>query len=191
MFIKQLKIVVAFVLVAVALGASTLAYRAAEPSAPAASKPLSEVEALRKEVELLRLNLLVVLEKVRAQEAELVALRGKGDKEAAIAEEIRRRTLAERVRSRELEALKDREEAAANDKAIRLWKDLLDRERAKAQDPVKQVEAAIAFLRSTSDAAAKKRALEALEAAVKTLREQEGGAPDKAKGSIPGPDPKK
>jgi hypothetical protein len=37
---------------------------------------LSEVEALRRENEFLKLNLEVVLEKVRAQEAELRALRG-------------------------------------------------------------------------------------------------------------------
>ena len=38
-------------------------------------RPLNELEALRKENELLKLNLLVVLEKVRAQEAELHAVR--------------------------------------------------------------------------------------------------------------------
>ena len=43
---------------------------------PDRGKPPSEVETLRKENELLRLNLQVVLEKVRAQEAELHALRG-------------------------------------------------------------------------------------------------------------------
>src|SRR5262245_57546834 len=64
------------------LGATGLAWRggdratAADP--PARGKPPSEVEALRKEIELLRLNLQVVLEKVRSQEEELRALRGKG-----------------------------------------------------------------------------------------------------------------
>src|SRR5205807_9616728 len=68
-------------LAVVALGAGGVAYRPAgaqtvQPTKRAEGKPQSEVEALRKEVELLRLNLLVVLEKVRAQEAELRALRG-------------------------------------------------------------------------------------------------------------------
>ena len=40
-------------------------------------KPLTEVEALRKELELTKLNLQVVLEKVRDQEAQLQALRNK------------------------------------------------------------------------------------------------------------------
>src|SRR5262249_25300281 len=46
------------------------------------SKPISEVEALRKEVELLQVNLRVVLEKVRALEAENAALKGATPKAA-------------------------------------------------------------------------------------------------------------
>src|SRR5262249_40535213 len=81
MLMAKLKVVVGVVLVTVALGAGGVAYRTADaqtvqPPRRAEGKPQSEVEALRKEVELLRLNLLVVLEKVRAQEAELTALRG-------------------------------------------------------------------------------------------------------------------
>jgi RNA polymerase sigma factor (sigma-70 family) len=81
MFLTKLKVVVGVVLVVVALGAGGVAYRsesagAAPPQKRAEGKPQSEVEALRKEVELLRLNLLLVLEKVRAQEAELSAFRG-------------------------------------------------------------------------------------------------------------------
>jgi hypothetical protein len=53
------------------LGTSGLIYRAAGQSAPGSKRPLSELEALRRENELLKLNLEVVLEKVRAQEAEL------------------------------------------------------------------------------------------------------------------------
>src|SRR5262249_30049449 len=47
---------------------------------PATGRPLTELEALRKENELLKLNLEVVLEKVRTQEAELRALRGTADR---------------------------------------------------------------------------------------------------------------
>src|SRR5262245_39440554 len=80
MFLAKLKVVIGVVLVVVALGAGGVAYRTADaqavqPPRQAEGKPPSEVEALRKEVELLRLNLLVVLEKVRAQEAELRTLR--------------------------------------------------------------------------------------------------------------------
>src|SRR5262249_51920201 len=68
MFLTKLKVAVGVVLVVAALGAGGVAYRSAEAQtvqAPrkAEGKPLSEVEALRKEVELLRLNLLLVLEK--------------------------------------------------------------------------------------------------------------------------------
>jgi RNA polymerase sigma factor (sigma-70 family) len=82
MLLKKLKLVLALVLVAGVLSATGLLYRtggqATAADKPTVGKPTSEVEALRKEVELLHLNLLVVLEKVRSQEEELRALRGKG-----------------------------------------------------------------------------------------------------------------
>jgi RNA polymerase sigma factor (sigma-70 family) len=46
------------------------------PPATASAKPASELEALRQENELLRVNLRVLLEKVKRQEAELDALKG-------------------------------------------------------------------------------------------------------------------
>src|SRR5262249_45177414 len=66
----KLAVAAAFVL---ALGAGGVAFRVgpAPASAQAPKARASELEALRKENELLRLNLNVVLEKVRAQEAEL------------------------------------------------------------------------------------------------------------------------
>jgi RNA polymerase sigma factor (sigma-70 family) len=80
MFLNKMRLVLGLVLVVGVLGATGLAYRAGGTATaaaqPGSGKPASEVEALRKEVELLRLNLLVVLEKVRSQEAELRALRG-------------------------------------------------------------------------------------------------------------------
>src|SRR5262249_21757899 len=81
MFLTKLKVLAGVVLV-VALGAGGVAYRPADaqtvqPPRRAEGKPRSELEALRRENELLRLNLEVVLEKVRAQEAELRALRGR------------------------------------------------------------------------------------------------------------------
>ena len=68
------------VMVAALLGVSGLVYRAAGQSAPGqgreAGKPRTELEALRREVDLLKFNLEVVLEKCQAQEKELRALRG-------------------------------------------------------------------------------------------------------------------
>jgi RNA polymerase sigma factor (sigma-70 family) len=71
MLMAKLKMAVGAVMVVVALGTSGLVYRATGQSAPAVTerqpdgKPRSELEALRRENELLKLNLEVVLEKVR------------------------------------------------------------------------------------------------------------------------------
>jgi hypothetical protein len=81
MLLAKLKLAVGAVLVVVVLGASGLVYRASGQPAPTATeqktggKPRSDLEALRRENELLKLNLEVVLEKVRAQEAELRTFR--------------------------------------------------------------------------------------------------------------------
>jgi RNA polymerase sigma factor (sigma-70 family) len=81
MFLTRLKLAVGTAMVVVALGAMGLVYRAGGASGAAQAgpeRPANELEALRKENELLKLNLQVVLEKVRAQEAELRSLRAQG-----------------------------------------------------------------------------------------------------------------
>jgi hypothetical protein len=78
MFLAKLKAAVVAVSMAVALGAGSLVYcsgGSAEAQAKPPAKPPTEWEELRKEVELLRLNLRVTLEKIRAQETELDALK--------------------------------------------------------------------------------------------------------------------
>ena len=67
-------------LVALALGAGGTVLRSAGSGAYAADslQPKNELETIRHENELLKLNLQVVLEKVRAQEAELRALKQAG-----------------------------------------------------------------------------------------------------------------
>jgi hypothetical protein len=83
MFIAKLKTVVGFFALAVlTLGFGSAAYQTVGAQIPSsvnqkAEKPLNELEALRKENELLKLNLQVVLEKVHAQEIELRAHRSK------------------------------------------------------------------------------------------------------------------
>ena len=83
MLMKKLRLVAGAVLVAVALGAIGLGFQGGNGSgsvqAAPPDKPRNELEALRRENELLKLNLEVVLEKVRAQEAELRELRARGD----------------------------------------------------------------------------------------------------------------
>jgi RNA polymerase sigma factor (sigma-70 family) len=91
MFLKKLSMLGAVLVVTAALGMGGLAYRAGSQAVaadkPERGKPASELEALRKENELLRLNLQVVLEKVRAQEAELHKLKAqlgaKGPRQSA------------------------------------------------------------------------------------------------------------
>ncbi len=78
MFLDKLKVLVGTFMVAAALGAVGFVCRPvgeARAQQPGDNKPVSEVEALRKEVELLKLNNKILLEKIGAQENELVALK--------------------------------------------------------------------------------------------------------------------
>ncbi len=79
MVLNKVKVVLAAVMMTVALGASGFVYRASGEDAAAADKPANELEKFRRENELLRLNLEVVLEKVKAQEAELRGFRSRAE----------------------------------------------------------------------------------------------------------------
>ncbi|MFL5242264.1 MAG: sigma-70 family RNA polymerase sigma factor [Gemmataceae bacterium] len=86
MFLAKLKTVIGTSIVALALGVGGLVYHAelvpGGARAADGNKPKSELEKLRKENELLKTNLQVTLEKIQAQEAELLQLRGQGEKAA-------------------------------------------------------------------------------------------------------------
>ncbi|MGH7223339.1 MAG: RNA polymerase sigma factor, partial [Gemmataceae bacterium] len=90
MLLTKLKWTVGVVMVAMALGATGLAYRVSGQAAPAAAekevrdKTPTELEILRREVELLKLKLEIVQEKQRAQEMELRALRAAADGKAQL-----------------------------------------------------------------------------------------------------------
>lgn len=75
MLVNKLKWVIGTVMLVTLLGAGGLVYQASGQSAAGDKRGLSEVEALRRENELLKLNLEIVLEKVRTQEKEIHALR--------------------------------------------------------------------------------------------------------------------
>jgi RNA polymerase sigma factor (sigma-70 family) len=81
MLMKKLRLAAGAAILVAALGAVGLGTQAGGGSGTAQAaqpdKPRSELETLRRENELLKLNLEVVLEKVRAQEAELREFRGK------------------------------------------------------------------------------------------------------------------
>jgi hypothetical protein len=157
MFLAKLKLAVGAVMVVAALGAGGVAYQVSGPRAAQAApegKPASELEALRKENELLKFNLQVVLEKARAQEAELRALRGE-------AQAAKQRAVLEYTRVLQVEVAPRQVTKYVT----------LTTERAKP-DPAQQVEAALKAFREAKDPEAKRKAAEALERAVKKLREQ-------------------
>jgi hypothetical protein len=79
MFIAKLKATLGTVLVVAMLGGSGLVYCAAGAGqpAPAAKKPVSELEALRHENELLKVNLRVTLEKIQSLEKQVMDLKGR------------------------------------------------------------------------------------------------------------------
>jgi RNA polymerase sigma factor (sigma-70 family) len=174
MFLAKLKLAVGAVMVVAALGAGGVAYQVSGPrpaqAAPEA-KPVSELEALRKENELLKLNLQVVLEKVRAQEAELRAV--KGSVEAL------------------LRAVKGSVEAPSKERGVEIRtafpadKESLSRLSVRTvvnlpvPDPAQQVEAALKAFREAKDPEAKRRSAEALEQAAKKLKEQPQKKPEK------------
>jgi RNA polymerase sigma factor (sigma-70 family) len=149
MFLARFKMIGLLLLVAgLTLGTGSVAYRpvAAQNPAPG-ERPLNELDALRRENALLKLNLEVVLEKVRAQAAELEAVK----KNAAIARE---------------RALYAREVGLANL--------LLSREKNKQEQPEPplldiNIEDFLAKLRAAKDDATRAAYAEALEVRFRKL----------------------
>jgi hypothetical protein len=148
MLLAKLKLVVGAVMVVMALGASGLVYKASGQSTPGPKRPLSELEALRRENELLKLNLEVVLEKVRAQEGELRTLRG----------QVKTPANGHGVAFVDLDS----------DGVIDLF--VVNQTR---RDPLQEAEVALKTLREARDAEAQQKAGDALEKALQKLREQQ------------------
>jgi RNA polymerase sigma factor (sigma-70 family) len=194
MLLKKLRLVVGAVMVVFALGAVGLSYQAGSHSGAAQAappdKPLNELDALRKENELLKLNLQVVLEKVRAQEGELQAAR----KELA-AKDARLKGQESQLSLNALQRLSSQNQPlnthlvpspyalntnaylvplTANNNAYLV--PFLDAGTVAQKDVVadtaKEAECAIKALREAKDKETQRRAAEALEKAMKKLREQ-------------------
>jgi RNA polymerase sigma factor (sigma-70 family) len=155
MFLAKVKVVVALAMVTVVLGAGGFVYRAAGEAAPPAGKPLSELEALRRENDLLKLNLEVVLEKVRALDAEVRTLRGR--LEAKAVGPAAKPVFVDVGSDVGLDVLVEGQ--------------LLKVLRAES-DPAQEVEAALKAFREARDKETRRRATDALEKALKKLREQ-------------------
>jgi RNA polymerase sigma factor (sigma-70 family) len=76
MFIAKLKATVATLMVIASLGAVGLVYSGGDGTPSGSAKPPSELEKLRKENELLKVNLRVTLEKIQTLENDLRAFKG-------------------------------------------------------------------------------------------------------------------
>jgi hypothetical protein len=174
MFLAKLKIVVTTAMVVLALGAGGVVYHvAAGPSAAQAaaeSKPPADAEALRRENELLKLNLQLTLEKILAQEAELRTLRARAeaarDREkdlVALATQQALRRVHLDVTGQEIEVRK-----LENIHSLLGAFNRVD----VAPDAMQEVEAALKSLREARDKEAKQKAADVLEKALKKLREQ-------------------
>jgi RNA polymerase sigma factor (sigma-70 family) len=168
MFLAKLKAVVATVVVVIALGASGLVCYSGVGQAAPPAKPASELDELRKEIELLKLNLRITLEKIRAQEAELVALKERRD--------LRHWLEAEELLGRRLEM--DREELdrlRLEDLTRQMKLDDQTRHTHKPSpepDPVADAEAALKAFQAAKDHEGRRKAADELEKATKKLKEQ-------------------
>jgi RNA polymerase sigma factor (sigma-70 family) len=178
MFLAKMKLILGAVVLMTALGSGSVVYRAvAQAPAPEAKS----LEALRLENELLKLNLNVVLEKVRAQENELRDLKGKIHAQAQNANwnvdkpltpyqvilDPNQVILDPRqpggrwITSIPLEYTLNQPQVSTNKAAAPVHK----------VDPAQEAEAALKALREAKDKEARQRALDALEKALKKARE--------------------
>jgi RNA polymerase sigma factor (sigma-70 family) len=166
MLVKKLRLAVGAVVVLLALGAVGFGYQASGGSGSAQAappdKPRNELEALRRENELLKLNLEVVLEKVRAQDNELKGLR----KQVT--------ALDPRVKGRAGSGYAvldlDIDVRYLNEKSGKSGVQPAPRE--DVSGPAKDVESALKALREAKDKEGQRRATEALEKALERLKRQ-------------------
>jgi RNA polymerase sigma factor (sigma-70 family) len=186
MVLAKVKVALGTLFVFLVFAAAGVAYQAG--SGPAGGKdkgrPLTEVEALRRENELLRVNLEVLLEKVQAQEAQLRALRGQAKSDASVVDALTRTRLGERVADKKPVA--DPEAARTAEGVTRLAEELLrhnreavEAERRLAEEQAirqAQAEADLAAARAAAQLEAQERARRAEEEARKAAKRAEDTA---------------
>jgi RNA polymerase sigma factor (sigma-70 family) len=149
MFLAKLKGAVVTAVVVASVAVSGLAcYSGAGQAAPPGKEP-NELEALRKENELLKVNLRVTLEKIKAQEGEIAALKGQAQAAAGLRDLAARQLYANQLSRAQL-----------------VW-DVV----ATQPDPVADVEAALKAWQAAKSPEEKRKAADALEGALKKLKE--------------------
>jgi RNA polymerase sigma factor (sigma-70 family) len=178
MLMRKLRLAVGAVLVLAALGAVGVGYQAGGGSgavqAAPPDKPANELEALRKENELLKLNLQVVLEKVRAQEDELQGLR-----KAVAARDLRGKGAAYLDYDRDgFLDLYITDGKLFRDKGDGTFEDVSGQSgvqpapRPDVSGPAREAETALKALREAKDKEGQRRAAEALDKAMMKLRDK-------------------
>jgi RNA polymerase sigma factor (sigma-70 family) len=161
MFLTKLKVTAAILVVLGALGAGTLVQSSGGGGEPGSAKPLSEVERLRKENELLRINLRVTLEKIQALEGQLSGYKQR-EKAAATDKANWRLELGLRLDDPTQQAQRAADAQAKLAAEAAHLEELRARGQLKVQDQLKAAEAerarALQALRRAEDAAAEQAA---------------------------------
>jgi RNA polymerase sigma factor (sigma-70 family) len=179
MYLSKLKMFSTVLVVAV-LGAGTIFYGSGAAQAPSKAKPRSELETLREENELLKINLRVTLEKIRSLENEIAGLKGSKDgvRTSAI------KALEQMTTKDLLKALNTKEDAKQKPRVHALSDWLRWQGQPQDLDPVlKALRGAEDVLVVPENREAIRRVREILEDAAKKLRQQERPAPKDSKRS--------
>jgi RNA polymerase sigma factor (sigma-70 family) len=170
MFFAKLKATLATVL-ALVLGAGTLVYCASGQTGTAA-KPHNELEALRTENELLKINLRVTLEKIKALEGEVLALKSRAKVDVRASTGLEMGIVVDLVEpgvhlSRDLGFLLVDPLASKRDSELR--KKVIEQAMKVRPD---EMDAALKSLRTAKDAESRQRALDQMEGVLRKLREE-------------------
>jgi hypothetical protein len=187
MLLTKLKTYGAVVLVAVVLGAWGLAYRAAGQDRPggdraaprAETRPLSDLEILKREVAILKAQVELLQDQMRGLRnapAEVKVRKDVADKYLGL-NVVDRVAVTDKVTFKDKGAVTDKggamdkpaERAPAKDK-IAVWEKVVERGPAPEGDALRQAEEALRRLRTAPDGAARQRAADALERALRSLR---------------------
>ena len=165
MFLAKLKTVIGTSIVALAVGVGGLVYNAelipGGARAADGDRPKTELETLRKENELLKINLEVTLEKIKAQEAELRTLRGKVAK-----------VETPRFHLTEVHEIADAE---------RFFTTAVLAETSVKYDPVAEVEVAVKAWQNAKDKESRQKAANLLEKALHKMKEHPDKVPEATK----------